>query len=180
MLALMRSRGLMSKPPPINLAAAMEADLQAHDPMSTRTHVPVGLSAHEPVSAVSQQTLRNTDHVLLSPGSHDSMGQSAHVLMSGPGDDSVAHGSMSASDLDLMASDDDVGGGAPAYVPPSRAGMKRIQGYFSPRVKRQFRLLAINSDLTEEDLVGRALNLLFKAEGLPEIAFDHKEQRRGA
>lgn len=87
---------------------------------------------------------------------------------------------MRTSDLDLMASDDEIGGGAPAYVPPSRAGMKRIQGYFSPRVKRQFRLLAINTDLTEEDLVGRALNLLFKAEGLPEIAFDNKEQRRGS
>lgn len=139
----------MSKPPPVNLAAAMEADLQAHDPMSTRTHVPVDLSAHEPVNAASQTPLRNTAHVLLSPSYHDPMSQSARVLMSGPGDDSVAHESMSASDLDLMASDDDVGGGAPAYVPPSRAGMKRIQGYFSPRVKRQFRLLAINTDLAE-------------------------------
>lgn len=170
----------MSKPPPVNLAAAMEADLQAHDPMSTRTHAPVGLSAHEPVSTASQQTMRNAAHVLLSPGSHDFLSQSAHVLTSGRSDESVAHETMSARDLDLLASDDDVGGGAPAYVPPSRAGMKRIQGYFSQRVKRQFRLLAINSDLTEEDLVGRALNLLFKAEGLPEIAFDNKEQRRGS
>jgi len=71
-------------------------------------------------------------------------------------------------------------GAGPAYVPPSRAGMKRIQGYFSPRVKRQFRLLAINRDLSEEDLVARALNLLFEAEGLPAIAFDNKDQRRGA
>lgn len=170
----------MSKPPPINLAAAMEADLQAHDPMSTRTHVPVGLSAHEPVSAASQQLLRNVAHVLLSPGSHDAVSQNAHVLTHERMDGTAYQETMSASDLDLMSSDDEVGGGAPVYVPPSRAGMKRIQGYFSPRVKRQFRLLAINSDLTEEDLVGRALNLLFKAEGLPEIAFDNKEQRRGS
>lgn len=80
----------------------------------------------------------------------------------------------------LTFPDDAVAGRGSAYVPPSRAGMKRIQGYFSPRVKRQMRLLAINRDLSEEDLVGRALNLLFKTEGLPEIAFDNKEQRRGS
>lgn len=170
----------MSKPPPINLAAAMEADLQAHDPMSTRTHAPVAQSAHEPVSAAPQQPMRNAAHVLLSPGDHGAVSKSSHVLISETDQRSVARGTMGSGDLDLMSSDDDVGGGAPAYVPPSRAGMKRIQGYFSPRVKRQFRLLAINTDLTEEDLVGRALNLLFKAEGLPEIAFDNKEQRRGS
>ena len=81
----------------------------------------------------------------------------------------------------LTSSDEsETAGAGPAYVPPSRAGMKRIQGYFSPRVKRQFRLLAINRDLSEEDLVARALNLLFEAEGLPAIAFDNKDQRRGA
>jgi hypothetical protein len=66
------------------------------------------------------------------------------------------------------------------YIAPSRTGMKRIQGYFSPRVKRQMRLLAVNTDSSEEDLVARALNLLFEANGLPAIAFDGKEQRRGA
>ncbi|WP_334150402.1 ribbon-helix-helix domain-containing protein [Hyphomicrobium sp.] len=148
--------------------------------MSTRTHVPVAQSAHEPVSAALQQPMRNTAHVLLSPGDHDAVRKNPHVLTSEADQRSVDHETMSAGDLDLMSSDEEGGGGAPAYVPPSRAGMKRIQGYFSPRVKRQFRLLAINTDLTEEDLVGRALNLLFKAEGLPEIAFDNKEQRRGS
>ncbi len=170
----------MSKLPPVNLAAAMEADLQAHDPMSTRTHAPVVPTTHEPMSAAPHQAMRTASHALLLPGSHGEVSSNAHVLTSERNYGPVPHETMRTSDLDLMASDDEIGGGAPAYVPPSRAGMKRIQGYFSPRVKRQFRLLAINTDLTEEDLVGRALNLLFKAEGLPEIAFDNKEQRRGS
>ena len=62
-----------------------------------------------------------------------------------------------------------------AYLPPSRQGMKRIQGYFSPRVKRQLRMLAAQSDKTEEQLVGEALNLLFQTQGLPTIAFEGKE-----
>src|SRR3954451_14240572 len=62
-----------------------------------------------------------------------------------------------------------------AYLPPSREGMKRIQGYFSPRVKRQLRMLAAQSDKTEEQLVGEALNLLFQTNGLPAIAFEGKE-----
>ena len=30
----------------------------------------------------------------------------------------------------------------------------------------------------EEEIVGHALNLLFRREGLPEIAFDRKENRK--
>jgi hypothetical protein len=62
-----------------------------------------------------------------------------------------------------------------AYVPPSRQNMKRIQGYFSLRVKRQLRMLAAESDKSEEQLVGEALNLLFQTYGLPTIAFEGKE-----
>jgi hypothetical protein len=61
------------------------------------------------------------------------------------------------------------------YVAPSRQNMKRIQGYFSPRVKRQLRLLAAQEDKTEEQLVGEALNLLFKTHSLPAIAFEGKD-----
>src|SRR3954451_13628000 len=66
-------------------------------------------------------------------------------------------------------------GRGPVYVPPSRQNMKRIQGYFSPRVKRQLRMLAAQSDKTEEQLVGEALNMLFQTHGLPAIAFESKE-----
>ncbi len=62
-----------------------------------------------------------------------------------------------------------------AYIPPSRQNMKRIQGYFSARVKRQLRMLAAQNDKTEEQLVGEALNLLFQTNGLPAIAFEGKE-----
>lgn len=62
-----------------------------------------------------------------------------------------------------------------AYIPPSRQNMKRVQGYFSPRVKRQLRMLAAQNDKTEEQLVGEALNLLFQTHGLPTIAFEGKE-----
>lgn len=63
----------------------------------------------------------------------------------------------------------------PIYVPPSRQNMKRVQGYFSPRVKRQLRMLAAQTDKTEEQLVGEALNMLFQTNGLPTIAFEGKE-----
>jgi hypothetical protein len=66
-------------------------------------------------------------------------------------------------------------GRGPAYIPPSRQNMKRIQGYFSARVKRQLRMLAAQNDKTEEQLVGEALNLLFQTNGLPAIAFEGKE-----
>lgn len=66
-------------------------------------------------------------------------------------------------------------GGKGGYVAPSRQNMKRIQGYFSPRVKRQLRMLAAQEDKTEEQLVGEALNLLFQKHQLPAIAFEGKE-----
>lgn len=173
----------MARPPSIDLAAAMEADLRAHDPMSARPHVPVATRAHEYVSTSSHAPLGTPPHENTSASAHDEKGRSSHGLMS-----EMSHELMTRSTHEeegsrshgLTSPDDDTAGRGPAYVPPSRAGMKRIQGYFSPRVKRQMRLLAVNKDLSEEDLVGRALNLLFKTEGLPEIAFDNKEQRRGS
>jgi len=63
------------------------------------------------------------------------------------------------------------------YVPPSRRNMKRVQGYFSARVKRQLKVLAAQEDKTEEELVGEALNMLFRTHGLPTIAFEGKDGR---
>lgn len=74
-------------------------------------------------------------------------------------------------------SDRPKGVGAKVYVPPSRQNMKRIQGYFSTRVKRQLRIMAAEQDKTEEELVGEALNLLFQTHGLPTIAFESKDSR---
>ncbi|MFW6027672.1 MAG: ribbon-helix-helix domain-containing protein, partial [bacterium] len=113
-----------------------------------------------------------------SPAGHENMSDKAQQPMA-PGD----HEDMKASahEQESTASHEPMRAGQPpgSYVAPSRAGMKRVQGYFSPRVKRQLRLLAVNADVSEEELVGRALDLLFRAEGLPEIAFDGKE-RSGA
>jgi hypothetical protein len=43
------------------------------------------------------------------------------------------------------------------------------------RVKRQMRMLSAQTDKTEEQLVGEALNMLFQRHGLPTIAFDGKD-----
>lgn len=163
----------MARPPSVDLAAAMEADLRSHDPMSTRPHetqspvsrVLMSPSAHETMNRSAQESMASVAHDPMSQESPDGMGPRSH------GEEGT--GSHGLTSVPETAADR-----APAYVPPSRAGMKRIQGYFSPRVKRQLRLMAVNHDISEEDLVGRALNLLFKSEGLPEIAFDNKEQRR--
>lgn len=61
-----------------------------------------------------------------------------------------------------------------SYQPPSRQGAVRISAYCSPRVMKQIRMLAVTQDTTIDDLVTRALDLLFRAEGLPAIAFDGK------
>lgn len=76
-----------------------------------------------------------------------------------------------------VPSDRPKGVGEKVYVPPSRQNMKRIQGYFSARVKRQLRIMAAEQDKTEEELVGEALNLLFQTNGLPTIAFESKDSR---
>jgi hypothetical protein len=83
---------------------------------------------------------------------------------------------LAAPSATLAGPEEEGEGRGPIYVPPSRQNMKRIQGYFSPRVKRQLRMLAAQSDKTEEQLVGEALNMLFQIHGLPAIAFESKER----
>jgi len=58
--------------------------------------------------------------------------------------------------------------------PPSRQEPIRVSAYCSPRVVKQLRMMAVTQDATIDELMTRALNLLFKTEGLPEIAFDGK------
>ena len=58
--------------------------------------------------------------------------------------------------------------------PPSRQEPVRVSAYCSPRVVKQLRMMAVTQDATIDELMTRALNLLFKTEGLPEIAFDGK------
>lgn len=126
----------MPKKPPIDLAAAMEADLQADDRVVSLNH----------------ERKRASDHENMDPG---------------------AYKPERSLPPDLVRA---AGISAPTPIAPSRVGMKRIQGYFSPRVKRQLRRLAADLDLSEEALVGQALNLLFAAKQLPAIAFDGKDR----
>jgi hypothetical protein len=55
-------------------------------------------------------------------------------------------------------------------VPPTREGKKVISGYFEPSVKRQFAQIALNEDLSHQQMLAEALNLLFQSRGLPQIA----------
>jgi Antitoxin-like ribbon-helix-helix len=57
-----------------------------------------------------------------------------------------------------------------AIVPPTREGKKVISGYFGPAVKRQFAQIALNEDLSHQQVLAEALNLLFQSRGLPQIA----------
>ena len=153
---------MVKKRPPLDLAAAMEADLKSHDPMSTRSHETKKFTPHENMSGAPQEPIASKDHESMGSKDNEPKSHSTHETKSTSSHENMRSGKQVES-----------------YIPPSRSGMKRIQGYFSPRVKRQFRLLAVNSDVTEDELVSRALNLLFKTEGLPEIAFDGKERSRG-
>ena len=52
----------------------------------------------------------------------------------------------------------------------SRLGKSNVTGYYSPAVKRQLKILAAQEEVTIQALLAEALNGLFAARGLPEIA----------
>lgn len=45
---------------------------------------------------------------------------------------------------------------------PSRRGKRSVSGHFDPAVQRQLRILAAETDRTTQDLIGEALNDLFR------------------
>ncbi|MGO9057655.1 MAG: ribbon-helix-helix domain-containing protein [Candidatus Binataceae bacterium] len=53
---------------------------------------------------------------------------------------------------------------------PARAGKRLIGGHFDRAVSRQLRELAAREDTTVQALLAEAMNMLFVARGLPEIA----------
>lgn len=55
-------------------------------------------------------------------------------------------------------------------VAPSREGKKPVTGFFSPETSRQIKKLALDQDKTLQELVGEALNDLFRKYDLPPIA----------
>lgn len=174
---------MASKHRKLDLAAAMIQDLETHEPMGPRLdirstpqtdHVAQsrgtdGTTSHEPLRHLSNGTSVPSSSGRTIQGSHvtgeileglaGTMGRSDHGT-----DDVASHETVVSPD---------------SRLPPSRQGMCRISGYFSPRVLKQVRLLAATQDRTVDELVGRALNMLFVAEGLPAIAFDDKDKGRG-
>jgi hypothetical protein len=52
----------------------------------------------------------------------------------------------------------------------ARAGKRLIGGHFDKAVSRQLRELAAREDATVQALLGEAMNMLFAARGLPQIA----------
>lgn len=53
---------------------------------------------------------------------------------------------------------------------PSRAGKRLVGGHFDRVVSRQLRELAAREETTVQALLAQAMNMLFAARGLPEIA----------
>lgn len=57
-----------------------------------------------------------------------------------------------------------------ALVPPSRAGKKALTCYFDPAVSKQVKQIALDRDLSIQDLLAEALNDLFQKYKKPTLA----------
>jgi hypothetical protein len=53
---------------------------------------------------------------------------------------------------------------------PARVGKRLVGGHFDKAVSRQLREIAAREDTTVQALLAEAMNMLFVARGLPEIA----------
>jgi hypothetical protein len=58
----------------------------------------------------------------------------------------------------------------PRASTPARAGKRLVGGHFDRAVSRQLREIAAREDTTVQALLAEAMNMLFVARGLPEIA----------
>ena len=57
-----------------------------------------------------------------------------------------------------------------ANLPPSRQGKTRLTAWVKPQVKKQIGHIAVDADISKEQVVCNALNELFIKMGLPPIA----------
>ena len=55
-------------------------------------------------------------------------------------------------------------------LPPSRQGKRRLELWLSPDAKKQVKMIAIDEEKSQEQVMADALNLLFKSRGIPPIA----------
>lgn len=197
---------MSSKPPRFDLAAAMEADLEADalgpraawgsPPQSLRNDSSAGTS----VAPSPDPSVLVSNAPPVSPSSHPPVTQDEGSNVSTsqtpmrPADNATTvTPSISTPPADTIAG----AGGTPSGLqddatsvprtrssqthaskrytqPPSRQEPIRVSAYCSPRVVKQLRMMAVTQDATIDELMTRALNLLFKTEGLPDIAFDGK------
>jgi hypothetical protein len=51
-----------------------------------------------------------------------------------------------------------------------RAGKSMVAGWYDKAAVKQLRMIAVNKETTIQQQLGRALNLLFREEGLPALA----------
>ena len=56
-----------------------------------------------------------------------------------------------------------------------RAGKAMVAGWFDKAAVKQLRMVAVNRETTIQQQLGRALNLLFREEGLPALAQIERE-----
>jgi hypothetical protein len=55
-------------------------------------------------------------------------------------------------------------------LPPSRQGKRRLELWLSPDAKKQVKLIAVDEEKSQEQVMADALNMLFKSRGIPPIA----------
>lgn len=55
-------------------------------------------------------------------------------------------------------------------LPPSRRGKRRVELWVSPDAKKQVKLIAVDEEKSQEQVMAEALNMLFKSRGVPPIA----------
>jgi hypothetical protein len=60
--------------------------------------------------------------------------------------------------------------GSPSVRPPGRAGEAVVAPWYDKAAVKQLRMIAVNRETTIQQQLGRAINLLFREEGLPALA----------
>ena len=56
-----------------------------------------------------------------------------------------------------------------------RAGKAMVAGWYDKAAVKQLRMIAVNQETTIQQQLGRAINLLFREEGLPALAQIERE-----
>lgn len=64
---------------------------------------------------------------------------------------------------------------APTGRPSGRVGKAMVAGWYDKAAVKQLRMVAVNRETTIQQQLGRALNLLFREEGLPALAQIERE-----